>query len=72
LAVTLGPLLGLFSETGEAVVLAVYLADKAVGDERAGDDLTELDWFSPEALPQLAFPHDTRIVELWRELSRGR
>jgi ADP-ribose pyrophosphatase YjhB (NUDIX family) len=65
LDITVGPLLGLFSETGDAVVLAVYLAEAGDGAERAGDDLTELGWFAPDALPELAFPHDTRIVTLW-------
>lgn len=67
LAVVLGPLLGLFSATGETVVLAVYAAS-AAGEPVAGDDLTEVGWFSPDALPELAFPHDEQIVALWRKL----
>lgn len=66
LAVVLGPLLGLFSATGETVVLAVYAAS-AAGEPVAGDDLTEVGWFSPDALPELAFPHDEQIVALWRK-----
>jgi ADP-ribose pyrophosphatase YjhB (NUDIX family) len=71
LDVTLGPLLGLYSRTGETVVLAVYVAD-AVGDPIAADDLDAVGWFSPDALPDLAFPHDLQIVDAWRSRSEGR
>ena len=66
LEVELGPLLGLYSATGETVVLAVYLATTASGGAVAGDDLVEVGWFAPDALPELAFPHDERIVTAWR------
>lgn len=65
LRVTLGPLLGLYSSPGETVVLAVYAAAAAEGEPSADDDLTELGWFAPDALPDLAFPHDHRILEDW-------
>ncbi len=66
LEVTLGPLLGLYSATDEVVVLAVYLATTIAGTALAQDDLVEVGWFAPEALPDLAFPHDARIVDAWR------
>ena len=70
LRLTLGPLLGLYSTTGETVVLAVFAAAAAEGEPSADDDLTELAWFSPDALPDLAFPHDVEILADWRA-SRG-
>ncbi len=66
LEVSLGPLLGLFSATGETVVLAVYLAHAPAGEPVAQDDLCAVGWFSPDALPELAFPHDRQIIEAWR------
>jgi ADP-ribose pyrophosphatase YjhB (NUDIX family) len=69
LSVELGPLLGLFSRRGETVVLAAYAAISAVGEPVAGDDLDLLDWFHPDDLPVLAFPHDSEIVAAWRELA---
>lgn len=72
LTVALGPLLGLYSATGETVVLAVYAAASFSGDAVASDDLTEVGWFSPDALPELAFPHDERIVELWKGVAAKR
>jgi 8-oxo-dGTP diphosphatase len=66
LDVTLGPLLGLYSRTGETVVLAVYLAAAAIGDPVAADDLDAVGWFPPDCLPELAFPHDAQIVATWQ------
>ena len=65
LDVTIGDLIGLYSSDGEPVVLAVYAATAAVGDPVAGDDLTEVGWFSTAALPELAFPRDQHIMEKW-------
>jgi mutator protein MutT len=61
--VELGPLVGLISSPGETVVLAVYTGSIVSGSERAADDLTELGWFAPDCLPELAFPHDVNILE---------
>lgn len=65
LDVTIGPLVGLYSSDGEPVVLAVYAATAAVGVQTAADDLTELDWFSFDRLPELAFPRDKSILDAW-------
>lgn len=65
LEVETGDLVGLFSEQGETVVLAVYEA--AVMDSSAvptaADDLDELGWFPLACLPELAFARDYRIIE---------
>jgi len=66
LEVTLGPLLGLFSRTGETVVLAAYAAAGFAGEPVASDDLVDLAWFHPDEAPELAFAHDTTIVAAWR------
>jgi len=66
LAVALGPLLGLYSRPGDTVVLAVYAALAASGDPVAADDLDAVGWFAPDALPDLAFPHDARVLADWR------
>lgn len=66
LAVELGPVIGVFSEPGETVVLLVFPATEFTGTPAAGDDLTELDWFLADELPELAFAHDEAILQLWR------
>ncbi len=65
LDVTIGELVGLYSTEGESVVLAVYAATANHEEPRAGDDLTEVGWFDPAALPELAFPRDRPIMETW-------
>jgi 8-oxo-dGTP diphosphatase len=64
LDIVVGDLVGLYSSDGETVVLAVYEAT-SVGEPRAGDDLTEVGWFGPSELPELAFPRDQRILDAW-------
>jgi 8-oxo-dGTP diphosphatase len=71
LAVTIGPLIGLFSSAGEPVVLAVYAAEAVTGEPCAGDDLTELGWFAYADLPELAFPRDRQILDGWLRSRRA-
>lgn len=66
LTIRIGRLIGLYSSAGETVVLAVYAAARVEGDPVAGDDLVEVGWFDPTAVPDLAFPHDGRILHDWR------
>jgi ADP-ribose pyrophosphatase YjhB (NUDIX family) len=72
LDVTIGELIGLYSEEGEPVVLAVYAANAESGEPEAGDDLVEIGWFDPASLPALAFPRDRRILETWIGIDNGR
>lgn len=65
LAIDPGPLVGLFSEEGETVVLAVYEATMSNPDTipAAADDLVDLGWFPLDSLPELAFERDYHIIE---------
>lgn len=65
LDVELGPVLALLSAPGETVVLAVFPVRSFAGTPVAGDDLVEIGWFAADALPDLAFPHDERIIAAW-------
>jgi len=50
------------------VLCLTWLARAAAGDERAGDDLVELRWFTPPERPrgpELAFPTFETILTLW-------
>lgn len=62
LHVRIGPVQGVYSYEGEAVVLLVYAAEDAIGVPEPGDDLVELGWFSVDDLPPLAFAHDRSII----------
>lgn len=70
LEVTLGSLLGLYSEAGQMVILAIYEA-AASGEPVASDDLEAVGWFSPEDLPDLAFPRDRAIIASWHARRGG-
>lgn len=63
-------LLGLLSSEGEAVVLAVYVAETFSGDPAPFDDLAAVAWFDPLNPPELAFPHDPDIIDTWLEWRR--
>ena len=64
-------LVGLYSQEGASVVLAVYDARVTGGEMRAGKETMEVGLFEFNELPELAFQHDGRILDDWRA-ERGR
>jgi 8-oxo-dGTP diphosphatase len=66
LKVRLKHLLGLYSSPGETVVLAVYVATPVEGRLQSLDENDAVGFFSPNELPEMAFPNDVAIVETWR------
>lgn len=72
LEVRLDGLLGLYSSTGETVVLAVYVGTPIGGTLGAADDLTEVAYFPLDAPPEPAFAHDTQILADWLDWRRAR
>ncbi|MDO8629175.1 MAG: NUDIX hydrolase [Phycisphaerales bacterium] len=65
-------LVGLYSQSGDAVVLAVYDVTVVGGDLRAGPEVLEVGDFDPRHLPELAFAHDDGIVADWQRGRAGR
>ena len=65
LQVRLRGLVGLYSETGRPVALAVYDAEVVCGELAAGHDADGAAFFPIDALPPLPFPHDYRILQDW-------
>ncbi len=59
-------LLGLFSQPGRPIVLAAYDVELAGGTLCASPELLDLGFFPLDALPELAFPWDTRILDCWK------
>jgi ADP-ribose pyrophosphatase YjhB (NUDIX family) len=53
-------------DTEGADILIVYRAEVVGGTLRPGDDAAEAGYFSPEALPELAFASTRRVVERWQ------
>jgi len=64
--VRLERLLGAWSRAGEAVVFLAYAALHTEGIASAGPEAEAVEWFAPDALPPLAFPHDDEIIAAWR------
>ena len=59
-------LLGVYSTAGDPVVFVAYSAVVTGGTPRPGDEAMEVGLFPPDALPDLAFPHDSAIVRAWQ------
>ena len=66
LTVRLDALLGLYSATGQTVVLVAYVGTALSGTLSPADDLTELAFFPLDAPPEPAFAHDPQILADWR------
>ena len=67
LDIELGELLGVYSQTGNPVILIVYRGRASSIDNLRGQDeeVMELAFFQPGEIPQLAFPFDETIVTAW-------
>ena len=61
-------LVGLYSTTGDQVVLAVFCADVVGGTLKPGPEVLETALFHLDDLPPLPFPHDDQILRDWRNL----
>ncbi len=68
LKVEIQRMVGLFSEHGHPVVVAVFAAREVGGNLKAGAETLELGFFSPDGLPELAFPRDGQMLARWQEL----
>lgn len=63
--VTIGGLLGVFSERGNPVVFVAY--EGTTGEDPApGPEAMAAAFFPPTALPPMAFEHDHAIITSWR------
>jgi 8-oxo-dGTP diphosphatase len=67
LDVRLERLLGIYSDTGNPVVLAVYAAEALGGRIAASDESDDVAAFALDDLPELAFEHDAEIIASWRD-----
>ena len=65
-------LVGLYSEPGKTVVLAVYSATVTGGLLIAGDETLEARTFPHNQLPELAFNGDENIVQEWLKVRAER
>lgn len=64
-------LLGAYSRRGERTVFIAYAARVIGGQLLIGPEAMDVGYFPPDALPDLAFPHDLAIVAAWQEYRRS-
>ena len=65
LEVAVGGLLGLFSESGNPVIVAAYIGRETGGTLAAGPEALEVEFFDVDNLPELAFPRDRQVLVRW-------
>jgi len=65
LEVRLDGLLGVYTNQERGVVLVVYCASIVGGELIAGHETRAVGFFSPDALPELAFAQNDRVVADW-------
>ncbi|MQG28199.1 MAG: NUDIX hydrolase [SAR202 cluster bacterium] len=66
-----GELIGLYSVSGDPVMVAVYAATETGGELAAGPEALEVGFFEIDALPVLAFPRDRDVLAKWRNGVEG-
>ena len=66
LKVVTGELIGLFSQAGDPVIVAVFAAQETGGTLEAGPETLEVGFFSLNDLPELAFPRDQEVLAKWQ------
>ncbi len=64
--VRLDGLLGVYSEPGNQVVFVAFAGTPTGGEPAPGDEAFAVGYFPVDALPDLPFPHDARILDDWR------
>lgn len=65
LQVSIDGLIGLFSEAGRPVIVAAFCGKECGGKLEAGPEALEVGFFGINALPPLAFPADSKILQSW-------
>ena len=67
LEIEVGDLLGLFSDSGNPVIVVAYAGRETGGTLEAGPEALEVGFFDVDQLPELAFPRDQVLLAMWRD-----
>jgi 8-oxo-dGTP diphosphatase len=72
ITVELTGLVGVYSTRGDPVVLVVYGGRIVQGEPRADEhEVSEVRRFPLDRLPELAFPHDHRVLADWKRVGKA-
>ncbi len=71
LEVEVDRLLGLYSEAGRPVIVAAFTGVERGGQLAPGSEALDVGFFSPDELPTMAFPGDSRILQSWIDSLRS-
>lgn len=66
LKVRIDRLLGAYSTPGERVIFIAFAGTAIGGNLEAGEECQDVGIFPPDALPDMAFPHDGAILAAWQ------
>ena len=66
LQVAVDALIGLFSLSGDPVIVAAYTGHETGGTLAPGPEALETGFFALDSLPELAFVRDTEILARWK------
>ena len=66
LNVDITKLLGVFSEAGHPVIVVAFQGQEISGHLQTSDETLDINFFSVDELPDLAFPRDIQIIMSWQ------
>jgi len=61
-------LLGVYSSTGDDIIFIAYSATAINENIVNGPESIDVSWFEVNQLPPLAFEHDNKILQRWKDL----
>ncbi len=71
LRVSIGELIGVFSQSQHPVVVVAYAATETGGELIAGPECLEVGFFAADELPPLAFPRDETIIREYHAMRQN-
>ena len=65
-------LVGVYSSSTRPLVLLAYGAEVSGGNVKLNHEVLDVEYFSPNSLPDMPFPHDDEILKDWTSINESR